>query len=217
MKVVEDVLIFDNDFDAHVERVRQVLLRCNEAGITLQLQKFVFAEPEVNYCGFKVESLDTPSAIGWSKLSLTFRSRLTKLTFESFCGLAQQLETFHTGTDRALGAFTSINVPQTQRLCGRSPKNKLLERAIKTLSDPRMLAHFDGLSPICLETDAAQSKGLGMAFWQQSSTGEWRLLQCASKHLLTQRPDTRQLRWSCGGGGGGDMGSKESPAIHWWS
>ena len=35
VKVVEDVLIFDNDFDAHVERVRQVFLRCNEAGITL--------------------------------------------------------------------------------------------------------------------------------------------------------------------------------------
>ena len=54
VKVVEDVLIFDNDFDAHVERVRQVLLRCNEVGITLHPKKFVFAEPEVDYCGFKV-------------------------------------------------------------------------------------------------------------------------------------------------------------------
>ena len=46
-----------------------------------------------------------------------------------------------------------------------------------------MLAHFDGSSPLRLETDAAQSKSLGMAFWHQSSTGEWRLLQCASKHI----------------------------------
>ena len=45
VKVVEDVLIFDNDFDAHVERVRQVFLGCNEAGITLHHKQFVFAEP----------------------------------------------------------------------------------------------------------------------------------------------------------------------------
>ena len=37
--------------------------------------------------------------------------------------------------------------------------------------------------PSSLERDAAQSKGLGMALWQQSSTGEWRLLQCASRHI----------------------------------
>ena len=46
-----------------------------------------------------------------------------------------------------------------------------------------MLANFDGSSPLRLETDAAQSKGLGMALWQQSSSGEWRLLQCASRHI----------------------------------
>ena len=46
-----------------------------------------------------------------------------------------------------------------------------------------MLANFDGSSPLRLETDAAQAKGLGMALWQQSSSGEWRLLQCASRHI----------------------------------
>ena len=46
-----------------------------------------------------------------------------------------------------------------------------------------MLANFDGSSPLRLETDAAQSKGLGMAPWQQSSTGGWRWLQCASRHI----------------------------------
>ena len=46
-----------------------------------------------------------------------------------------------------------------------------------------MLANSDGSSPLRLETDAAQSKGLGMALWQQSSTGEWRLLRCASGHI----------------------------------
>ena len=42
VKVVEDVLIFDNDFDAHVERVGQVLLRCHEAGKTIHPKKICF-------------------------------------------------------------------------------------------------------------------------------------------------------------------------------
>ena len=46
-----------------------------------------------------------------------------------------------------------------------------------------MLVNFDGSSPLRLETNAAQSKGLGMALWQHSSSGEWRLLQCASRHI----------------------------------
>ena len=74
MKVVEDVLIFDNDFDAHDERVRKVLLRCNEAGTTLHPQKkFFLLNLRSTTAVSKWESLDAPSAIGCSELSLTFR------------------------------------------------------------------------------------------------------------------------------------------------
>ena len=37
--------------------------------------------------------------------------------------------------------------------------------------------------PLRLETDAAQSKGLGMALWQQQPSGDWRLLQCGYCHV----------------------------------
>jgi hypothetical protein len=35
VKVVDDILIFDDDFDIHVTRVRQLLERCRERQITL--------------------------------------------------------------------------------------------------------------------------------------------------------------------------------------
>ena len=47
-----------------------------------------------------------------------------------------------------------------------------------------MLANYDPARPLRLETDAAQSRGLGMALWQQQPSGEWRLLQCGSRHIL---------------------------------
>ena len=39
VKVVEEFYFFDNYFDAHIETVRQVFLRCNEAGITVHPNK----------------------------------------------------------------------------------------------------------------------------------------------------------------------------------
>ena len=51
-KVVDDCLVYDDSFPEHVARVRQVLTCASENGVTLSTSKFMFAKPEVNYCGF---------------------------------------------------------------------------------------------------------------------------------------------------------------------
>ena len=56
-------------------------------------------------------------------------------------------------------------------------------KARQILSSHRILTSYDRLRPLRLETDAAQSRGLGMALWQQQEDGQWRLLQCASRHI----------------------------------
>jgi hypothetical protein len=43
VKVLDDVLQFDDDFASHVEGTRRLLQRCREANNTLGLDKFVFA------------------------------------------------------------------------------------------------------------------------------------------------------------------------------
>ena len=54
---------------------------------------------------------------------------------------------------------------------------------IRELTNPRILANYKPGVPLWLETNAAQSKGLGMALWQQQPSGEWRILQCGSRHI----------------------------------
>ena len=49
-KVVEDVLIYDMDLSTHGKRVKDVIQRCADHGITLNRDKFVFAKPQVDYC-----------------------------------------------------------------------------------------------------------------------------------------------------------------------
>ena len=79
-KVVEDIIIFNDDLPSHIESVRQVLQRCAEHGITLNKKKFVFGVPETNYCGFKV-----------SKTGCTPDDNLVSM----HCATTLELETCH--------------------------------------------------------------------------------------------------------------------------
>ena len=45
------------------------------------------------------------------------------------------------------------------------------------------MSHYNGKSSLHLETDAARSRALGMALWQQHPNGHWHLLQCGSRHV----------------------------------
>ena len=53
-KVVEDVLIYDVDLATPVQRVRDVLRRCAENGITLHPDKFVLGALTVSYWEFRL-------------------------------------------------------------------------------------------------------------------------------------------------------------------
>ena len=47
LKVVNDILLIDDNFPTHLKRIRQMLVRCCEHGITLNKDKFAVAEPRV--------------------------------------------------------------------------------------------------------------------------------------------------------------------------
>ena len=51
-RIVDDVVIFDCDEAQHTHHVRQFLARCAEKNITLNLDKWQFAQPEINFAGF---------------------------------------------------------------------------------------------------------------------------------------------------------------------
>ena len=51
-KVMDGVIVFDDNFDQQVDRVRALLLRYREHGITMNPDKFKFAEKEVEFVRF---------------------------------------------------------------------------------------------------------------------------------------------------------------------
>ena len=51
VKVVDDILMFENSFPKHVQRVQQFLRCCRMHGITLNPEKFQIAQAQVKFCG----------------------------------------------------------------------------------------------------------------------------------------------------------------------
>ncbi|XP_070000274.1 uncharacterized protein [Penaeus vannamei] len=52
IKVIDDVLVWDTDYAQLLQRLRRILIRCRQHGITINADKFNFAAPEVQYCGY---------------------------------------------------------------------------------------------------------------------------------------------------------------------
>ena len=54
-KVVDDVIIYNKDFESHYENVVNFLEVCRKQNITLNSEKFCFAKREVKYAGYQVK------------------------------------------------------------------------------------------------------------------------------------------------------------------
>ena len=171
----------------HVGRVREVIRRCPEHGITLHPGKFVFGMPSVSYCGFKLSAdrwlsgrrpprQGAPLVPG---LHQPHRCTVVLRPGPAIPGLLAKPDYHarpHSCSVIAV-AKVSIHVLDPGATPGGFPTSD------PGTHHPRILANYKPGLPLQLETDAAQSKGLGMALWQQQPSGEWRILQCGSRHV----------------------------------
>ena len=87
-KIVDDVLIFDCDFDSHITRVRQFFKRCEEQQISLR-EKFKFARTSVNFAGISLAGYKLDASLIKGISDFPTLQNITDL--RSFFGLVNQL------------------------------------------------------------------------------------------------------------------------------
>ena len=181
VKVVDDCLVYDDDFDSHLEHVREVLQCAREHGITLSPKKFEFALPEVDFCGYIVNrdgyTVDKSKTAGIGD----FPVPKNRSDLRSFLGLVNQCNSFSTRLSelsqplRPLLKTSNVFLWEHDHTSAfNSPKDELLS--------PPVLSHFQVGQPLRLETDASVLKGLGFVLWQKQAD-KWCLIQCGSRHI----------------------------------
>ena len=100
----------------------------------------------------------------------------------SFCGLTHQFQAFSTSLTPMLAPIRPLLSPKSA-FALETRHQDAFQQVIRELTNPRILANYKQRLPLRLKTDAAQSGGLGMALLQQHPFGEWRILQCGSRHI----------------------------------
>lgn len=181
-KIVEDILIYDVDYESHIRRVRKVLERCKDHGITLSKRKCEIAKPEVTWCGYRITKEGYTANPDLVEALKNFPTPKNTTDARAFCGLVNQFEAMSAKLTELLEpirALTGKKVP----FLWEGPQEQAMKKTIEELTSPRVLVQYRQGAKLRLETDAAQKTGLGFALWQQEPNGTWRLLRCGSRSV----------------------------------
>ena len=181
VKIVDDILTYEGDYQSHLDNVWEILNRCREYSITLNPDKFKFAEDEVEYCGYQLNSEGfTPNRKKIHAIA-NFKAPESVTELKSFLGMVNQLSQF--SSDVSTLAEPLRHLLKKGTVWNWSDDHEKSFKAVKkALSEPPILAYYDPKLPIMLQTDAARLKGLGYACLQKHDTG-WKLVDCGSRFL----------------------------------
>lgn len=180
-KIVDDILIYSEDYSSHLKQVQDVLRRCEEHGITLNVDKMAFAQAVVEYCGYTVGEHGFKPDEKKIRAIAEFPAPATLTDLRSFLGLVNQLGEFSADIARAAAPLRDLLKPSNVWTWTEVHQNAFND-VKKALTSPPILAFFDPALPTVLQTDASRLHGLGFALMQKHGD-RWRLVQCGSRFL----------------------------------
>ena len=90
-RVVNDVVIYDQDRAQYGSHVRQFLQRCTERNITLNLSKWKFAQTTVDFAGFILSPKGYQINPSITQAIAEFPTPANRTDLRSFIGLVNQL------------------------------------------------------------------------------------------------------------------------------
>jgi len=180
-KVVDDCLAYDAAFCDHIGRVRQILQRARENGVTFSMKKFLFAREEVPFCGYYV------GVEGWrmdpqkTAAIREFPTPTNRTDLRSLLGLVNQFSDFQGDIAKLTQPLRSL-LKHGSEFSWHSDHDQAVAAIKDSLLQSPTLSYFQFGAPTRLETDASRTKGLGFVLLQLLD-GNWRLIQCGSRFL----------------------------------
>ena len=178
---IDDILIVTRgDEEGHIEKVRQVLKRLDEANVSLKAEKCTFAAKQIEWVGYKL-SQEGVEPINSKVQGITDRLKPTNLKqLRSYLGAVNQLNKFIPDLAKLCFPFRTLLKKENDWNWGIEQEtafkkvNEEIKRAVK-------VNHFKRNCPLRVICDASKS-GLG-AVLQQQVENEWKPVCFASRFL----------------------------------
>ena len=177
---MDDILIHGPAQTIHDNRVRKVLERLTEAGVTLN-EKCEFSKHRMKFLGHVISENGIEADPDKTKAIQNFPRPNTVIELQRFNGMVNQLAKF-------LPNLATTNEPLRQLLRKEQqwqwdqPQEKAFETIKKKLTSTEVLAHYDPKKHSVVAADACQD-GLGAVLLQVDTDGNRRPIAYASRSL----------------------------------
>ena len=198
---LDDIIVYSNTFDEHIERLDRVFTRLQEHGLKLKPEKCKFLQHKVTYVGNQISSdgittdpdktravseWKPPTTVKELRLFLGFCSYYRRFV-KDFARIAGPLHQLVNNCLHELKVEKKLNVPFMKRW---NSECQTAFDALKTkLTHAPVLGFADYNKPFIVETDASHV-GLG-AVLSQDQDGQRKVIAYASRRL---RPSEKNPR-----------------------
>jgi hypothetical protein len=177
---MDDILVHGPSQKVHDERVRKVLTKLKEAGLTLN-EKCEFSKGQMTFLGHVI-SAEGVAADPKKTLAVQEFPRPQNVTeLQRIMGMVNQLAKF-------LPNLSTLNEPLRQLLkkdqqwLWDQPQEQAFQQIKKLLTSTEVLAHYSPSSPCIVAADASHN-GLGAVLLQVDPQGNRRPISYASRSL----------------------------------
>ena len=196
---LDDLLIFSESFDDHLQHLENVLKKTCDTGLKLNLEKCQLLRPEVSYLRHTISAKGVSCQDEKTEAVQRWPVPRTTKELRSFLGFAGYYRRFVKNYARVAGPLHQL------ANCNAKAKNKrpapigglwkeedqkAFQQLKEALFSAQVLAFADFSKPFILETDASQ-RVLGAILSQKQPDGTQRVVAYASRCLRpTERNET---------------------------
>ena len=183
--MMDDILVHGRTQEEHDERLRQVLQRLNDLGMTLNAEKCMFSQSRVKFLGHIVDSQGIRPDPDKKEAINRFTTPTSVTEVRRFLGMVNQLSKFSPNLSETTRPLRELLVKENAWFGGEA-QERAFESVKTMLTASPVLTLFDPNRETVVSADAS-CYGLGAVLLQRQPTGDLQPVAYISRSMTDRK------------------------------
>ena len=200
--LMDDVLVHAPTREEHDKRLREVLQRLTDLGMTLNSDKCTFTQPCISFLGHTIDTQGIRPDPNKVSAILRFATPTSVSNVRRFLGMVNQLSKFSPNLAKMTQPMRELLVKTNQWVWGE-PQQSSFTKVKEALAESPVLALYDPNLETILSADAS-SHGLGAVLLQRQKSGELQSMAYVARAMTPTERRYAQIEkealaftWAC--------------------